>query len=149
MSRPERKWLFHGTPSWIRPENERFFLTLCCRERGRAQLTTPDVAKGILDSIQFGQKREDWYVRLILLMPDHLHMIATFPDHKASISQTMTNWKRLMARRHRIAWQKGFFDHRLRNDAALDEKAAYIRMNPVRAGLCEQEKDWPYVWEPR
>ncbi|PXA04644.1 hypothetical protein DDZ13_05585 [Coraliomargarita sinensis] len=148
MARAERKWLYHHTPSWVRPENERFFLTLCCKDRSREQLTHPDVVEGIFDSIQFGQQRGDWYVRLILLMPDHLHLIAAFPDCEASMTRTIRNWKRLMARRHGIVWQKGFFDHRLRNDAALDEKAAYIRLNPVRAGLCKHPETWPYVWEP-
>ena len=148
MTAPDRKWLHHGTPKWVRPENERFFITLCCNERGRAQLTLPDVSEGIFTSINFGQERGDWYVRLILLIPDHLHMIASFPDHISSMEKSITDWKRLMARRHPIVWQKGFFDHRLRNDSALDEKAAYIRMNPVRAGLCSKPEDWPYIWEP-
>jgi putative transposase len=148
MAFQDRKWLYHATPPWVRAENARFFLTVCCKERGREQLTRPELAEGIFDSIRFGQARGDWYVRLILLMPDHLHMIASFPDHEVSMTKRISDWKRLMARRHKIVWQKAFFDHRLRNDAALDEKAAYIRMNPVRAGLCKQHKDWPYIWEP-
>ncbi|MEO0509981.1 MAG: hypothetical protein AAF065_08995 [Verrucomicrobiota bacterium] len=147
MARTERRWLYHNTPSWIRPDNERFFITICCKERGREQLTQPKVAEGIFASIDFGQERGDWHMRLLLLMPDHLHMIASFPDHIASMSKSISDWKRLMARRHKIVWQKAFFDHRLRSDAALDEKAAYIRMNPVHAGLCKKPEDWPYAWE--
>ena len=148
MSLPSRSWLHHETPSWVRSENEKFFITLCCRQRGEEQLTRPDVAEAIIQSIDFGQNRGDWYFHLFLLMPDHLHAIASFPSHVASMNKRMTDWKRLMARRHGIAWQKGFFDHRLRNSSALDEKGAYIRMNPVRAGLCQNPEDWPYVWEP-
>lgn len=32
-------------------------------------------------------------------------------------------------------WQRDFFDHRLRSIESAAEKAQYIRMNPVRAGL--------------
>jgi len=46
-----------------------------------------------------------------------------------------------------IGWQRDFFDHRLRKNEAYLEKAAYIRMNPVRAGLVASAEDWPYVWE--
>jgi hypothetical protein len=36
------------------------------------------------------------------------------------------------------------FDHRLRRDESLDEKARYILANPVRAGLVKREEDWPW-----
>lgn len=146
---PKRKWLYHTTPSWVRAENAKYFLTLCCAERHREQLTTAECAAGIIQSIDFGQQRGDWHVHLLLLMPDHLHMIASFPDHQAAMTKSIAYWKRLIARRHHIGWQKGFFDHRLRHGNALDEKAAYIRMNPVRAGLCAKPEEWPYVREPK
>jgi len=87
-------------------------------------------------------------VYLFLLMPDHLHGIASFPEHIESMNQKLASWKRLTSRRHKINWQKGFFDHRLRNDKAFEEKAAYIRMNPVRAELCNRPEEWPYFWTP-
>ncbi len=38
-----------------------------------------------------------------------------------------------------------FFRHRVRHDESLDEKAAYIRANPVRAGLIAEGEEWPYA----
>jgi putative transposase len=58
----------------------------------------------------------------------------------------MKNWKRYTARILKITWQDGFFDHRLRHDESFVEKAAYIRMNPVRSGLIRAPEEWPYVW---
>jgi hypothetical protein len=40
-----------------------------------------------------------------------------------------------------------FFDHRVRSEESLEEKACYIRLNPVRAGLITCPDDWPYFWE--
>ena len=57
----------------------------------------------------------------------------------------MAAWKRWLATRHSIVWQDGFFDHRLRSLESAVEKANYIRLNPVRAGLVEHASDWPYV----
>ena len=105
------------------------------------------MAENILKSVKFGHERGDWFVHLFLLMPDHLHMIATFPDRQASMTKTISDWKRLIARRHGINWQKAYFDHRLRYADAIIEKAAYIRMNPVRAKLCKDCESWPYIWE--
>ena len=145
---PERKWLRHETPSWIRPENERFFLTICCKERHAEQLTLQTVAPELIRSFEFGHTRGDWYGHLFLLMPDHLHAIMSFPEQRNSMKQSIANWKRLTARRLGIQWQDGFFDHRLRGSQAWDEKAAYIRKNPIRAGLCKSPDDWEWQWEP-
>jgi putative transposase len=43
-------------------------------------------------------------------------------------------------------WQRGFFDHRLRADESFEEKATYVRMNPVRKGLVGRPDDWPHLW---
>ncbi|MEM1060536.1 MAG: hypothetical protein AAGK14_15080 [Verrucomicrobiota bacterium] len=44
--------------------------------------------------------------------------------------------------------QESLFDHRLRSEESSRQKADSIRANPVRAGLIEQQEDWPYVWIP-
>ena len=62
---------------------------------------------------------------------------------------SVTNWKRYTANRFGVDWQRDFFDHRIRHDESLDAKADYIRMNPVRKGLCERPEDWEHVWSYR
>ena len=47
----------------------------------------------------------------------------------------------------RSFWQPGFFDHLLRNDESYAQKWAYVRQNPVRAGLVKVAEDWPYQGE--
>jgi len=44
-------------------------------------------------------------------------------------------------------WQRGFFDHVLRNDESYGHKWNYVRENPVRAGLVTKADDWPYSGE--
>jgi hypothetical protein len=39
-----------------------------------------------------------------------------------------------------------FFDHRLRREEKLSEKADYILHNPVRAGLVNDWHEWPHLW---
>jgi putative transposase len=78
-------------------------------------------------------------------MPDHVHLLVSMsPDH--DLATTVGLWKRWLAKKHAIAWQFNFFDHRLRGDESADQKARYILANPVRAGLAEREEDWPYAW---
>jgi uncharacterized membrane protein len=60
-----------------------------------------------------------------------------------SISE-ITSLKSWFDKRHAINRQRDFFDHRLRGIESAAEKAQYIRMNPVRAGLVTNPQDWPY-----
>src|SRR5204863_7160709 len=44
-------------------------------------------------------------------------------------------------------WQRGFFDHLIRNTESYAQKWDYVRENPVRAGLVKVAEDWPYQGE--
>jgi REP-associated tyrosine transposase len=77
-------------------------------------------------------------------MPDHLHMLIGIAGD-AELSKLIRDFKRAAARFGKIDWQRNFFDHRLRHDESEDEKAAYLRANPVRAGLTREEETWPFV----
>ena len=63
------------------------------------------------------------------------------------MEKTLPDWKRYTCIKGGIDWQRDFFDHRLRKDESYIEKAHYICMNPVRAGLIENSGEWPYIWE--
>lgn len=41
----------------------------------------------------------------------------------------------------------GFFDRLLRNSESYSEKWDYVRLNPVRAALCKEPEDLPYLGE--
>jgi len=141
---PERKKLPHGTPFWV-PDDAVFFVTVNCRERGINSLCHAPVAAMIRASVEFRMVRGDWWVHLFLLMPDHLHMLVSFPRDR-SMRTVVHKWKEFVAKQGDIRWQRDFFDHRLRLDESRAEKAAYIRANPARAGLIKEGEIWPYQW---
>jgi REP element-mobilizing transposase RayT len=123
-----------------------FFITVCCETRGTNQLCHPVLAAKLLEAVRFYHTRGDWYARLFLLMPDHVHaLIAPAPDK--TLGRLLGDWKRFTSTQHGLAWQKNFIDHRLRSDESWDEKVTYIRMNPSRAGLVAREEQWPYLIE--
>ena len=144
---PERKTLPHEIPSWVENGAE-YFITICTHPRGKSSLCNSDTAKLIRESLQFRQNRGELWVHLLLLMPDHLHGIMSFSP-SVGMEKTLSNWKRYTCINGDIEWQRDFFDHRLRKDESYIEKAHYIRMNPVRAGLISVPEDWPYVWESK
>lgn len=78
-------------------------------------------------------------------MPDHLHALVSCPPDEG-LKKVVSAWKRFTARETGIEWQKGFFDHRLRADESFEDKAHYIRHNPVRKGLATTPEAWPHQW---
>ena len=121
-------------------------MTICCEERGTNQLCHFGVAEVLLGAALHYHERQDWFVRQMPLMPDHVHaLIAPAPDR--ILSRLVGDWKRYTATRANIGWQKNFFEHRLRGSEGWEEKAAYIKANPVRAGLCQPGEPWPFQIE--
>jgi putative transposase len=146
-TRPQRKKLPHGLSLSIHADTATFFITICCEPKGKNQLCREDNAAGIFESVAFRQSRRDWWMELLLLMPDHLHVLVSFPSDK-DMTTVISQWKEILAKKLGIRWQRDFFDHRLRSDESLRDKADYILQNPVRCGLIERAEDWSYVWIP-
>ncbi len=146
MAHPERNHLPHDVPLWVDPQKEVYFLTINCRQRGREQLTTAEVALPLLGSVRFRQEHQLWFAHLFLLMPDHVHGLVSFPPGKRTVQGVVSDWKRWTSRQRQIDWQEDFFEHRLRHDERAREKADYILENPVRKGLVSRPEDWPHVW---
>jgi putative transposase len=147
MILPQRRILGHTSPSGI-PDTPVYFVTICGKVRGQDQFCQSQVAGKIFESVAFYHERKRWWMHLMLLMPDHIHCVVRFPVTE-SMSAVIRAWKHYLATQRGISWQRDFFDHRLRTRESYDEKASYIRQNPVRAGLVKTAVEWPYIWESR
>src|SRR5437016_11349863 len=62
------------------------------------------------------------------------------------MKQIMSDWKRFLATKLKIEWQRDFFDQRLRKGESYRQKADYILANPIRAGFITVSEGWPYFW---
>lgn len=85
-----------------------------------------------------------------VLMPDHLHRqfqllenttlaiaIRTFKDRTATTCRKYGIHK---------LWQKGYYDHLIRDENDLINQARYIVANPLRAKLVTTVANYPY-WD--
>ena len=140
MALPVRKKLPHAIPQWV-AEGSWFFITINCVPRGKNQLCRSGTGDAVLAAMKFNHERLFWHCQLCLLMPDHLHAIVSFP-RDPGMRTTVRNWKKFVAGKHGVEWQRDFFDHRLRDHHELEENMGYILMNPVRKRLCEKAEDW-------
>jgi REP element-mobilizing transposase RayT len=146
MTSSIRHSLPHNVPLWVDPQKEVYFITIACQHRGLTQLTKPEVARPLLDTVKLRNDRFIWFAYVFLLMPDHVHALLSFPPSRNTVQHTVTLWKRWTARQMGIGWQRDFFEHRLRSDESWREKADYILANPVRKGLVTEVSQWPSVF---
>ena len=141
-----RRRLPHEVPLWIDPAKEDYFITVCCKERGRNQLANCEIGFPLLETVKHRNRCGIWYAHIALLMPDHVHLILAFPEIEKRVQTTVSKWKEWTAKSLKIEWQRDFFEHRLRKEEGFREKADYVLANPVRAGLVQKAEDWPYVF---
>jgi REP-associated tyrosine transposase len=147
-SRPERLRRLER----IFPAFPIYFVTTCTFERNLI-LATHQVHDAFLTFAHHGEEHGA-YVGSYVIMPDHVHLFVVLAEEQR-LSDWIKSLKNSLSKTLRTIgispphWQKGFFDHVLRSDESYSEKWAYVRDNPVRAGLVETWEDWPYrgeVW---
>jgi REP element-mobilizing transposase RayT len=146
MDLPVREKLPHTVPQWVAGESW-FFITINCVPQGKNQLCQATIGGGVLAAMTHNHNKLVWHCRLCLLMPDHLHAIMAFP-REPGMATVLANWKKFVAVKFGVKWQRDFFDHRLRDHHELEEKASYILMNPIRKGLCQRVEDWVWICRP-
>ena len=74
-TRPVRKQLDHSTHYPAR-FGATFFITICWEARVANQLCREDIAQVLFETGRCYHDTQKWYLRILLLMPDHLHMLA-------------------------------------------------------------------------
>jgi len=118
-----------------------YFITLCVQHR-----QTVLANEAAFDAFKEVAATISWKILAAILMPDHMHLLATPYDREASVGSVSATIKRRMRRRlgAEWEWQPGCFDRLLRREEFAEAKWQYIRENPVRAGLVAHWDDWPY-----
>jgi putative transposase len=84
-----------------------------------------------------------------VVMPDHVHLLIT--PTGVTIERTMQLIKGGFS--HRLAsrlpvWQRGFTDHRIRDNADYTVRRNYLHQNPVEARLCEKPDAYAHSLQP-
>ncbi len=133
------------------PNNPVYFVTFSTHHR-RAILANRAVKDAFQEfSIRASAERNVAVGRYVI-MPDHIHLFVCGSDD-FDLGRWVGSLKQAIAKamRRKLSddpiWQRGFFDHVLRNDESYGQKWNYVRDNPVRAGYVTKPEDWPYSGE--
>ena len=97
-------------------------------------------------------------VDALVMLPDHLHAVFTFPEGDAAYR---TRWRLIktrfsrhfppqlsrpshVARAERGIWQRRYWEHHVRDNADFKAHVEYCWFNPVKHGLVEKPSAWPH-----
>ena len=120
-----------------------YFVTICAYRRGRVFGEVVDAgvrpnALGLIAAASLAEipDHSDATIDTSIVMPDHVHAVIVLGpgQHRVNLSTVVGTFKAAFTRRARRPglWQRGFYDHVVRNDADLDRVRKYISANPVR-----------------
>lgn len=122
--------------------------TLCIKGR-KSFFVDKDIFKKFQEILLDELKQFNCSAFVYLFMPDHIHLTLTGNESYSNIKKCLVMFKQktgfwLAQNRPEIKWQKDYYDHILRSKENLDIHVKYILSNPVRAGLVEYWKLYPY-----
>jgi putative transposase len=131
------------------------FFTLSLQKRGSDILVRQLPA--LREAVSSVRRKFPFRIDAFVVLPDHLHAILTFPPGDTDHAK---RWRRIkaefsyrsaekpMLRANHIAkdqsgiWQRGYWDHTIRNPADMSLHMAYCWGDPVRHGLVRRAQDW-------
>ena len=131
----------------------RYFVTVCTASRQR-WLADPRVAEELTTQIPLFFEARGLAVLAYCLMPDHVHLLLEGATDEADLVRSVDAWKQSTAfawkqRTGTRLWQKGFHDRVLRNGDDSRAVVRYVLENPVRARLCRNAAEYPWMGSSR
>ncbi len=129
------------------------YYTLTTTVANRRRIFTDEASvKCVVDALRQSDQELRSHTLAWVVMPDHVHWLMQL--RYDNLSRCMQRFKSRSARAFNLlhdtcgssVWQRGYYDHCIRSQEALQTHAQYLIENPVRAGLVTAPEDYPYHW---
>jgi putative transposase len=150
-----------GLTEWVRYRRNfipggTWFFTVTLADRRFSVLV--DQVGMLRSAFRATRRARPFTIDAIVILPDHLHAILTLPSNDADFPG---RWRRIkghfssellgaglwLKRRPNgdlALWQRRFWEHTIRDDRDFERHVDYIHFNPVKHGLAQSVRDWPY-----
>jgi putative transposase len=127
----------------------RYFLTFCCFGR-REHFLQKDFNQYFLEKLREHSAAYQFTTPAYCLMPDHVHLLVEALAVNSNLAPFVKAFKQATGfeferRTGHQLWQRYYYDHVLRPKDDPNSVAWYIWLNPVRAGLCEEPKEFRFL----
>ena len=111
------------------------------------------------EAYAFVQQRYAFETVAVCVLPNHIHGVWALPDGdddyslrwrllKTKFSDAFESLENISAskkrRREKGIWQRRFYEHTVCDDADLRRCVDYVYFNPVKHGLVNSVKEWPF-----
>jgi putative transposase len=116
-----------------------YFVTIATKD-GKRYFIQGKLKEIVEKQIKALENRFDLKVDAFVAMPDHVHLIISFYEgNRISLSRVVQAFKSLVVKDAREnlrindkIWQRGFYDHIIRNEEDYLEKMQYVINNPLK-----------------
>jgi REP-associated tyrosine transposase len=134
-----------------------YFFTVNLRDRGSGLLVAQIDA--LREAVREERRRSPFHIDAWVVLPDHMHCLWTlpqgdseFPDRwrriKAAFTKSLPETRQVslvkLRKSERGIWQRGYWEHTIRDSRDYAAHMDYIHFNPVKHGLTQDPSDWPF-----
>lgn len=135
-----------------------YFFTLVTEQR-QPWLTQAASRAALREAIGQARACYPFEIHAWVLLPDHLHCVWQLPGDDADFGRRWSLIKRKTSqaldvpqgttlsrqlRGERGLWQRRFWEHQIRDHEDYRRHLDYLHWNPVKHGLVERVRDWPW-----
>jgi putative transposase len=121
-----------------------YFITICVKDRqnilcdivsihGISKILTTQTGQTVLHYLQnIGSVYQKANLDCFVIMPNHVHCIIQLYDG-LSLSVIINSFKTITSKKSGVTlWQRGYYDHIIRNEKELQKIREYIMNNPSK-----------------
>ena len=120
-----------------------YFFTVVTEQR-RPVLCEPPLRAALKNAITSVRRKHPFRIAGMVLLPDHLHMIWTLPEGDSNYPLRLRLIKTHVTKAHGALWQHRYWEHALRSEEDFRHHLDYLHWNPVKHGLVQRVRDWPW-----
>lgn len=139
------------------PGGTYFFTVNLLRRQGNDLLTRHIVQ--LRQAITQVRERHPFVIHAWVVLPDHMHCVIELPEGDADFANRWRVIKQIFSkalpatefrsavrqrRGERGIWQRRYWEHLIRDEADFRAHMDYVHINPLKHGLVDAVKDWPY-----
>ena len=138
-------------------EGGTYSFTVNLLERDKSLLV--DYVDCLRHSIRWVKERHPFGIDAWVVLPDHMHAVWTLPEGDADYSSRWREIKKRFSKSlpkvemvsevrrrkgERGIWQRRFWEHTIKNEQDHKYHVDYVHFNPLKHGLVENLRDWPF-----
>jgi len=117
---------------------------------GPVYLRRPEIARLVVEAIRHGQEHLRFYqLHAWVVMPNRVHLSIAPHVEPSRITHSLKRFtaraaNQILGVAGQSFWQDESYDRLVRDHAEFERIVAYIRMNPLRAGLVAEAESFPW-----